>query len=65
MAKNLWENNPIQYVRFIAEAESAGAFTPEVVKEMALNMDLTELDVCTIINNACHEFDEIVANIGA
>jgi len=54
-----WKNNAIQFARFIAEAEAAGAFTEELIKEMCLSMDLTPLEIAEIIDRAQEEWDKI------
>ena len=56
-----WENNKIQFPRFIAEAEAAGAFTPQVIEDMAKSMDLEEGDVVQLVDRAQAEWDAIVA----
>lgn len=40
MKKNNWDNDAIQFPRLIEEAQAAGAFTPQVIADMADSMDL-------------------------
>lgn len=56
-----WKNNRIQFPRFIGEAQAAGAFTTEVLKDMATSMDLEVEQVCEILERACDEWDNIKA----
>ena len=58
-----WKNNKIQFARFIAEAEAAGAFTNPVLQEMATSMDLTVGEVCGLIDRAQVQYEKIVATI--
>jgi len=53
----------IQFVRLIAEAEAAGAFTPEVLEQMSEDIDLPIKDICLIIDDAHAEFDEIKSKL--
>jgi len=46
----MWNNNNVQFARFIAEAEMAGAFTPEVVRAMCESTDL-DIDELTSLND--------------
>jgi len=62
MKKNTWKNNAIQFPRFIAEAEAAGAFTNKIVDDMAASMDLTAYEVCELVDRAQEEWDKIKAN---
>lgn len=54
-----WTNNEIQFPRFIAEAQMAGAFTDEVLKDMATSMDLKMQYVCDLMDRACDVWDEV------
>lgn len=56
-----WDDNTKQFPRFIAEAEAAGAFTPEVLSMMAESMDLDADEVCEIIDRAQETWALIVA----
>lgn len=56
-----WDDNSKQFPRLIAEAEAAGAFTPEVLDAMAESMDLTPEDICEIIDRAQETWELIVA----
>lgn len=57
-----WLNNTLQFPRLIAEAEAAGAFTPEILEAMATSMDLTVHKVCELIDRAQSEWDHIIAS---
>ena len=48
----LWLNDNIQFARFIAEAEAAGAFSAEVITDMTESMDLEAFDVEDLIERA-------------
>jgi hypothetical protein len=50
--KNVWENDNIQFPRFLAELEAVGAFTPEVYKSLEDSMDLTPDEISELINRA-------------
>ena len=56
---NEMTNNEIQFPRFIAEAQMAGAFTDEVLKDMATSMDLEMQYVCDLMDRACDVWDEV------
>lgn len=58
-----WANDAIQFPRFIAEAEEAGAFTPEVVAEMAVSMDLDPAQVLELVERASNRWDAIKASV--
>ncbi len=58
-----WNNNKIQFPRFIEEAQAAGAFTPQVIEEMAISMDLRIEEVEEIIERARCEWEKIYAKI--
>ena len=45
----LWYDNGIQFPRLIAELESVGAFTPEIVIALSKSMDLTRAEVWELI----------------
>lgn len=49
MSNTIWNNDKIQFARFIHEAWMAGAFTREITDLMLKSMDLNE-----------HEFNEII-----
>jgi len=57
--KTNWARNNYQFSRFIAEAEAAGAFTPEVLDDMAISMDLKPFQVCELIDRAQNEWEKI------
>lgn len=57
--KDLWKDNSIQFPRFIAEAEAAGAFTYPVLSDMADSMNLTVREVTEIIDRAQAEWEKI------
>ena len=54
-----WLDNEIQFPRLIAELEAAGAFTNEVLRDVADSMDLRTEDVCSLIDRAQKEWDKI------
>jgi hypothetical protein len=58
-----WNNDAIQFPRFIAEAEAAGAFTNEVIKEMRDSMDLNLQQLLEILERAQRTWDNIKAKI--
>ena len=47
-----WRNDDIQFPRLIAELKMAGAFTPQVVRDLTESMDLGEGRVWEIIGRA-------------
>ena len=57
-----WRNNQIQYPRLIAELQMVGAFSNEVISEVADSMDLDTSEVHTLIDRACNEWDAIKEN---
>jgi hypothetical protein len=57
-----WNNNAIQYPRLIAELQMAGAFTSAMMRELCRSMDLDAEDLEELVNRACVEWDQIVAN---
>ena len=59
MSKNLWDNDEIQFARLIAEAEAAGAFSYNVLEDMAESMDLSSTEVATLIDRAQSKFDKV------
>lgn len=61
--KNLWNNNLIQFARFIEEAQAAGAFTENVIKDMATSMDLEIKDVHEIMERARVAFEKQKAKL--
>jgi len=52
-----WNNDSLQFPRFIAEAEAAGAFKPSIIRNMAESMDLQEKDVVELIDRAQAKWD--------
>ncbi len=58
-----WEDNALQFPRLIEEAQAAGAFTPEVVNDMAVSMDLDSKSVNELIDRAGREFERIKASL--
>jgi len=54
-----WKNNAIQFPRLIAEAEAAGAFTDQVLADMATSMDLSVGEIAELLGRASDEWDEI------
>lgn len=64
MARNdKWLNNEIQFPRLIAELEATGAFTNAVLRDVSEEMDLRVDDVCSLIDRAQKEWDEIKEKI--
>lgn len=59
--KSTWQDNSIQFPRFIAEANAAGAFTNQVLLDMAREMDLNSEDLVEILDRAVTEWDKIKA----
>ena len=53
-----------EYARFISEADTAGAFTPEIIEVMSKEMDLSIEDVKNTIGNATKSFDLIKETLG-
>lgn len=58
-----WTDNRIQFARFLAEAEVAGAFAPGVLQVMMDGMDLEEQDLRHIIGRAQECFDDIKSSL--
>jgi hypothetical protein len=54
-----WQNTAVQFPRFIAEAEAAGAFTEDTINQMAWSMDLPEREIYILIDRACEAWDAI------
>jgi hypothetical protein len=50
--KNMWNNNLVQFARVIEEAMAAGAFTLEVIEDMAKSMDLNQSDIEELFERA-------------
>lgn len=59
MKNNNWKNNSIQFPRLIAEAQMSGAFTDKIMIDLAVSMDLSQLEVAELIDRACTEWDRI------
>ena len=53
----MWDDNNVQFARFIAEAEMAGAFTQEVVRDMCESMDLDADELTSLIERVQTIFD--------
>ncbi len=47
-----WKNDSIQFPRLISELEALGVFTPSVMDILREKMDLTNLEICCIIDRA-------------
>lgn len=60
--KTTWENNGIQFPRLIAEADQAGAFNGNVLRTMAIEMDLTVNEVLEVVERATTKWDQIKAS---
>jgi hypothetical protein len=54
-----WLDDAVQFPRLIAELESTGAFTPAVLQALSEEMDLTEADICELIDRAQAAWDDI------
>jgi hypothetical protein len=57
-ATPLWDDNLIQFSRFISEAEVAGAFPDRVMAEMEENMDLSPEELSELIDRAQTAWEE-------
>ncbi len=57
--RSAWEDDGIQFPRFIAEADAAGAFTPRVVAAMADSMDLGAMKVLDLLARATLAWERI------
>jgi len=53
-----WHNDELQFRRLIAEVEAAGGFTPELLKTLQTEMDLSEAELLSLIDRAQAAFDE-------
>lgn len=51
-AQKNWDNDFIQFSRLIAELETVGAFTPDVVSQLCEEMDLLAEDIAFVITRA-------------
>lgn len=58
-----WEDNSIQFPRLIEEAQAAGAFTPEVIRDMCASMDLEQTDLLDLLERAQVVWDDIKAGL--
>jgi hypothetical protein len=58
-----WNNNTLQFARLISEGVAAGAFSEEVIDDMAKSMGLTAEDVDELLERAQTEYDEFVAKL--
>ena len=54
-----WNNNEIQFARFIAEAEAVGAFDSLSINAMLESMDLTFAEFNEIIDRAQNVFEKV------
>jgi hypothetical protein len=54
-----WLNNNIQFPRLIAELEAAGAFTPNILSKLCVEMDLTEDEIGEIVDRAQMEWERL------
>ena len=59
-----WENNSIQFPRLLAELQSTGALTPNVIITVAEEMDVAPEYVEELIDRACNEWDNIKIQTG-
>lgn len=49
---DLWQDNSIQFPRLIAELEACGAFTPQVLRDLAESMDLSQTELSELVTRA-------------
>ena len=61
MSDENWKDNSKQFPRLIAELEGIGAFTELAMIELAIAMDLSQLEVAELIDRACSEWHKIKA----
>lgn len=54
-----WEDDTIQFPRLIEEAQVAGAFTDEVIRNMAEVMDLEVADVVELLERARRKWEAV------
>jgi len=59
LAASKWEDNSIQFPRLIEEAQAAGAFTKEVINDMAESMDLQTHEVHELLERARVKWEKI------
>lgn len=57
MSNKNWKDNTIQFPRLIAELEAIGVFTEANMIKLAVEMDLSQLEVAELIDRACSEWD--------
>lgn len=57
--KEHWDNNELQFPRVIEEAQAAGAFTEEVMTTMCESMDLSRVDLESLLERAQIIWDAI------
>ena len=57
-----WKNDEIQFPRLIMELESCGAFADcYFMEKLCDSMDLTEKEICEIIDRAQKKWDKIIS----
>jgi hypothetical protein len=59
--KSKWKDNLVQFSRLIAEMESAGVFTGDIIGKLSNEMDLTSLEICELIERAQKEWEKAKA----
>lgn len=57
-----WKNDQIQFARLISELESIGAFSNEIMEGLSEETDLSQSEICEIIDRAQAAWDETKAN---
>lgn len=55
----------VQFTRFLAEADAAGAFTAKVIQSMADSMDLEPAQVSLMLAEAQSQFDTLCGALPA
>jgi len=58
-----WENNSIQFPRLISELEGLGIFKEKTMTDLAVAMDVSQLDVAELLDRAFNEWEKIKAGI--
>lgn len=59
----LYDINQVQFPRLIAEAQMAGAFTDEVLADMAESMDLEQSEIADLLDRAIRSFDDFKGRV--
>ena len=56
----MWTNDTVQFARLIAEMEAAGAFTDDLLADLATSMDLRPSDVLDLKDRAVRLWEELL-----